>query len=138
MKKTLKLSAFLLGFALVFGASCKKYEEGPSLSFASKKGRVANTWVIEKMIVDGDEIDKDFYEGIEIEYTKDGKYTSKLDGDVFSEGTWEFGDKKETLITKDNDDDEKEEVTITKLKSKEFWTKDTENNITSEIHLKEK
>ena len=134
--KTLKLTTLLVGLALVFGTSCGKYEEGPGISFRSKKARVANTWAIEKYIVDGTEIDITYFSDLSIEYTKDGKYTYS-DGSSSSKGTWEFGDKKETIKETD-EDGEVEESEIVRLTNKEFWTKHTENGSTSEIHLKSK
>ena len=81
MKTTLKLTTLLVGLALVFGTSCGKYEEGPGISFTSKKARVANTWEIEKYIVDGNEQDLTFFADVVFEFTKDGKYTFHSDDD---------------------------------------------------------
>lgn len=140
MKKTLKLSLALLGFAMIFGTtSCKKYEEGPSLSLRSKKARVANTWVFDKYIVDGTEADlaASGLDKVEAEYKKDGNYHIKSNGTEVDHGTWEFGDKKETIITTDEDGD-KDTATIIKLKNKELWTKDTWGGVTYESRMKAK
>lgn len=48
MKLFTRLSILTLSIALLF--SCKKYEEGPGISFRSKKERIANTWIIEKYV----------------------------------------------------------------------------------------
>ena len=136
--KTLKLTTLLVGLALVFGTSCGKYEEGPGISFASKKSRVANTWAMEKYIVAGDEQDISGFADVTMEFTKDGKYTITFGSNGSEKGVWEFGDKKETFKTKKDGDDTFDESTIVRLTSKEFWTKETENGVTTEIHLKEK
>jgi hypothetical protein len=138
MNKTFKLTTLLLGFALIFGTSCGKYEEGPGISFRSKKARVANTWAVEKYIIDGNEQDLTNFTDVTFEFTKDGKYTFTYGTNGSEKGTWEFGDKKETIKTKEDGKTDVDESTIIKLKNKEFWTKEVENGITTEIHLKEK
>lgn len=138
MKKTLKLSVILLGFALIFGTtSCKKYQEGPAISFRSKKARVANTWVVEKSIVDGKEESTSPLSGFVFEFTKDGKYNFTADETSYDKGTWDFGDKKETIVMT-NENGDKNTATILKLKNKELWTKETISGVTFETHYKEK
>jgi hypothetical protein len=47
--KNILIKIILLSYLFLF-FSCKKYyDEGPSLSFRAKKGRVVNTWKIDKM-----------------------------------------------------------------------------------------
>lgn len=50
MNKTLKLPVLLLGFIVMLGTSCKKYDEGSSFSIKTIKGRLAKTWEVEKWI----------------------------------------------------------------------------------------
>ncbi len=38
--------------ALLFVSSCK-YEDGPAISFRSKRDRIANEWVVDKITIDG-------------------------------------------------------------------------------------
>lgn len=139
MKKTLNLSVALLAFAMIFGTSCKKYEEGPALSLRSKKARVANTWTVNKMVSeDGDEDiwTEEEKENYTIEYTKDGNYSFEYSYEaggstitVDDEGTWEFSDNKEKIITTDGNGD-KTESTIILLKNDEMGVKDEDGNKT--------
>ena len=138
MNKTFKLTTLLLGFALIFGTSCGKYEEGPGISFRSKKARVANTWAVEKYTINEVEQSTILFADVTFEFTKDGKYTFTFGTNGSEKGTWEFGDKKETIKTTEDGQSSVEESTILKLKNKEFWIKEVDNGVTTEIHLKEK
>lgn len=120
------LIALLFTFAF---ASCKKYEEGPVVSLRSKKERVANTWVIEKIIdSDGNEYQGSMVPDIETTYTKDGDVENE-DGDKY--GEWEFGDSKESLIVKPDNGGESESE-ILRLKEDELWLEDDDG---TETHL---
>ena len=48
-------SILFLTLMVVGFSSCKKYEEGPSLSFRSIKQRITNTWKIESYSINGAE-----------------------------------------------------------------------------------
>ena len=132
--RTLKLSFLAVVATLMMGTSCKKYEEGPSFSLISKKARISNTWTIEKTVASNGTVtewsasDRDAYT---LEMKKDGTYTTKYNfGSTTLEGTgtWEFGDKKESVITRA--DGTSNEVDIILLKNKEWGTKDKDGNKT--------
>jgi hypothetical protein len=128
--KTLKLTTLLVGLALVFGTSCGKYEDGPGISFASKKARVANTWVVDKYEeANGDITQEDNSPTIEL--TKDGEGTiSYTFGGTTSTTTvkWEFVDSKEKI--KFIYDGGTSTETIMQLKSKEMILKDEDGDKT--------
>ncbi|MBN4071232.1 hypothetical protein JYT72_01855 [Crocinitomix catalasitica] len=128
--------------------SCKKYDEGPAISFLSKKSRVANTWVFESYTIDG--VDSTaFYAAPGTELTLDKDYNASgmivqsdgtnFDTTVFS-GTWEFVEKNkgfgmiltdaETMIIDTN------YWWIRKLKSKEFWLEEDDNGQTGVEYFK--
>lgn len=119
-----KLTTVLALTVLTGLVSCKKYEEGPSVSFQSKKARVSNTWEIEKLVIDGDDLTSLQVDDYYLKFSKDGGYESGAGSDKFTEGNWEFTSNKENIkITgKDLDDnsDIEEEYVILKLKSKEM------------------
>lgn len=136
MKRTLKFSIAALGLAILFGTSCKKYEEGPFVSFTSKEDRLVNTWKIEREVEsDGSEevpsqAEQDKYS---IEFKDDGTYvvTQVLLGIPTSyNGTWEFSEDKEK-ITRTIDfglGSVTSEYTIVKLKNKELALKDEDGD----------
>ncbi len=124
----LVLIAALVSFAAV---SCKKYEDGPTFSLASKKGRVAGDWTVEKATYTSGGSTVDVTEDLKSEvekwsFTKDGDFT--ISGDGMSEtGTWEFDDDKENIIITIDGDTWTWE--IKRLKSKELWVKWTDNDL---------
>jgi len=113
--------------------SCKKYENGPTISFRSKKARVANDWAISSYQEGG--IDKTTERiNDDMELTKAGEMTYHLyiGGTLFTMvGTWEFDDSKEKIkiVASYNQMDGAtaiptsvvEDMKITKLKEKEMW-----------------
>lgn len=131
-------------FAAFLFDSCK-YEEGPSISFRSRKERVANTWKLEKYMVNG--IDStlgfnNYYNAARWTFNKNGGFMYSYilpDTTVTANGTWAFtsGDEAINLeyITL-SDTMKKQTLTILKLMEKDFWFKRTDTlAVTREIHL---
>ena len=124
-----------------FVASCGKYEEGPKLSLASKTGRLAGEWALDKyMVNDTDQtaaisamLGSNFKWTIE----KDGKYTQA--GNFTDNGTWVWGDGKESIImTSSQTGATADTMPIIRLKSKELWFKKVHSNgDKEEIRLKQ-
>lgn len=54
MHKTNKLFVSAIALSLVFTAC--KYEDGPGISFRSKRDRIANEWIVDQFIYDGNNI----------------------------------------------------------------------------------
>lgn len=126
MKKSyliLVLSVVLIGFQ-----GCK-YEDGPAMSCASKKSRVANVWKPDKVFNDGVEQELSVLGNYTLELTKDGLAVFTTLGDPHIpalDGTWTFGDKKETIeITYSSGSLDPDDVpaiyTILRLKQEELW-----------------
>ena len=125
---------FLLAIILTIAfASCKKYEDGPTISLSPKKWRVVNVWKTDKTITNG--VSQDGNDDNYIELKKDGKVINswKIGTATFSdEGTWKFGDKHETIdVTYAS---QTTEYTILKLKENEMWVKTEGLGITTETH----
>jgi hypothetical protein len=142
MKNLSIVLIIMMGIALSF-TSCKKYDDGPMLSFRFKKARVVNTWVIEKLIIDGTDVSADTNyvdPNQKFEMTKDKKYTTTIGNLIIEKGTWDFGSKKETIETQEDGSSTKEISTILKLRDKQLWTTRTETiglgSVTIETHLK--
>lgn len=127
--KRFKNYLLVLLVATTVGA-CGQYDEGPGLSLRSKKARVANDWKVAYAIdlQDQVEITADFT-GDHWEFSKEGVFAEKSNGVVEKTGTWEFlNDKDEIGITTP---DGLDVYQILKLKEKEMWLK----NLEEEIHL---
>jgi hypothetical protein len=132
MKKTIQTLSLIILTALFIMPfqGCGKYEEGPSFSLRTKKGRLCQSWTIDKFVdPNGNETAGTVGDGV-YTYEKDGTY-SWSDGSVSVSGTWEFDASKEnietTLLT----------VTVSakiiKLTSSELWGEDSDGY---QIHLK--
>ena len=141
--KTQKLTimAILLISAFLISNSCKKYEEGPLLSFRSAEKRVINNWKYD--YVSSGDIASDISSNSYINFEKDGKFegTTYSGYKIDNGGTWQLTDNNKYLkiafftssecCTMDNTYN----FEIIKLKEKEMWLKD--NNYKTVWHLKE-
>jgi hypothetical protein len=130
-----KLLFPLVCLTLIF-SSCKKYEEGPGLSFRSKKGRVAGEWKLEKQIENGQDVplspdDKDDT----WVFKKDGAYEVQDPGNSTESGTWTFDSKKENIIISEKTSGISITFKILRLTNKEFWFEYTFGSDKSEVHL---
>ena len=101
---------FLVAVVLLLTMSgCKKYPEGPGLSFRSKKARLCQDWKLEQYIYDGNDYTDHLFQTFdtyEMNISKNGSmylFTStymQSNGTTHTvqvNGTWEFSDDKRTL-----------------------------------------
>jgi hypothetical protein len=90
MKKT---TITIIGIiAMLIFTECKKYQEGPLISFRSKKSRIEGKWKFDKVLSNGVDKTVDFVNA-EIEFATDGSYsnTRLVPGNATpleSKGTW--------------------------------------------------
>jgi hypothetical protein len=138
MKKLISLSLVaVFGLALTFTA-CKKYEDGPLISLASKKSRVVNVWKVEKIIDNGVDVTAQaatWIAGYSIEFKKDNSYVSSFVGSSsVGTGIWAFDTKKENLIITGTGSSVADISKILRLKSKELWLKNTYGTDVEEVH----
>lgn len=137
---TMKFNSYHLYFFICFGLffSCKKYEEGPALSFRSKAERLANHWKYEKKLINNEEVELTEEEkNTTLIFDKSGAYIKRIpNGPYFTsyQGTWEFTDRKEKIKTFlsytyfGNPVTEEREWEIVKLKEKELWLRYVDGN----------
>jgi len=122
MKRIIKTQlAFALALIFFIGiGGCKKYEEGPGFSLKRKKARLTGTWI--SVSKEG----RPFGNEYTIEIKSNGEYSSSYIDYLLqtqkTEGTWKWGDKKESIIFVS--DGNRYEDKIIKLTNKEFWTSD--------------
>jgi hypothetical protein len=133
MKKIVS-SIFLLTLILSIISSCKKYEEGPALSFRSKKARLENKWKYDEISINEE---KQLLSAEELEYRisfdKEDiviKQTSTTSGPVTFVGKYSLMDDKEKIKTTfdytyfGNPVHEVNDYVIVKLKHKELWLRE--------------
>lgn len=124
-----RFNSLLLLFAVIVGisfTSCKKYEDGPRISLASKKARLVHKWKLQTKLSNG--LSMPIYDAEEnyMEFLKDGKmiYSSSGVG-VTSSSTWEFNsDKSGIILTSARAGSSLSDVityTILRLKKDELW-----------------
>ena len=135
-----KLQAlFLLMAGLLFAtSSCRKYEEGPNISFRSKKARITNNWKYESAQVNGVEVSEDPYYAKQKHYFyRDGKYIQTIIDPVTLEvrnlqGNWVLydHDKRIAVTVKIPPAylDSTTDYNILKLYEKQMWLRTTDDS----------
>ena len=131
MKKFALLS-LTLGVIMAIGVGCKKYEEGPLISFKSKESRVINTWKAKYVFRDDEDVTAwfDQWEWM-TDLKEDGRMevSTKIDEDsVFVQhGFWDLeNDKVEIrfIYTDPPVTPDRKNVEILKLLDDELWFRD--------------
>lgn len=126
--KTKHYLLILTTILFVTFTGCKKYDDGPTFSPWPKKWRVVNTWKEVEIIVNG--VGTSINNDNTIEFKGNGDCISNIGSSLSVNGTWEFGDKKETIKTTYSGSTS--ESTILRLTSNEMWL--TDDNGVTEIH----
>jgi hypothetical protein len=133
-----RLALFILPIAIILG-SCKKYQDGPAISFNTKKHRVVNSWVIEKVLESGQDATNNYkaaYYDFNLVTSKDNTYTlSYVANGItnYSEsGTWDFANNKTEFSIYNSANSNYSAIgnhwVIYRLKEKEFWIKTINSN----------
>ncbi len=137
----------LVSFAalMLVNTGCKKYEEGPTISFRSKKARVVNDWKVDKILENGKEVTDDnltlYFYFRDDNTGKSEHIISTVLGDVTSTENfkWDFNSDKTQLVVTWLDDDGNESTTekytILKLYEDEMWWEYKHDDDTYEYHL---
>lgn len=134
----IKTSLFFLSLILIVSlSSCKKYENGPSLSFRSRTARLENNWKVASYTING----IDFTTALtSINYTesydKDGNYAYSSSVDSGS-GKWAFQSDDEQIKRSGVSGQSSVDLFILKLKVRDFWYYFLDGNDRHEIHLVE-
>lgn len=135
MKLFKNITLFVAAAAIL--TSCAKYEEGPSFSLLSKKARVAGEWQIDNVSYTSGDATVDFTDQTNeslgddfvLEFEKDGVYRTENKKGGDDKGTWELGEDGDDIRIQSNEEGaEEESFRITRLKSKELWMKQTQEN----------
>jgi len=128
----------------IITTGCRKYPDGPDLSFRSKKQRLFGYWNMEKWIQNNVEDSAQLAYQRKFGFAKDGTYyfslTDPTIGTVINfNGTWEFRDRKEQLVLGLDDPlngMQYEVWDILRLTSKELWLENVSSGNIVEWKLK--
>jgi hypothetical protein len=134
----LGLVAILMGMLLV---GCDDYEDGPAMSFRTKRERAINTWKAEYAY--RDDVDASaWYTDWKIDIREDGRILisdlDDRDSVIEQNGFWDFvNDEKEMrfLYSVPAVDPDRKTVTILRLKEKQLWFRDVTDTATWVFHL---
>lgn len=141
----MKKFAFQLSFVLVilsiFSAGCDDYEDGPRMSFRTKRERAINTWKAE--FAYRDDVDATaWYKDWTLDMREDGRIVitdlDENDSLVTQNGFWDFVNDEEEIrflysVPAVNPD--RKTVTILRLMEKQLWYRDVTDTATWEFHL---
>ena len=131
--KTLAVIVLLSALTLPIIHSCKKYEEGPTLSIRTRAERVANNWKVENYKINGDDFTS-LVSGYTESFTKKGAYSYSW-GILGGSGTWKFQNKDEEIKLSGDDGQSSRTLIILKLEEKAFWYYYMDGNDKNELHL---
>jgi len=130
--KSVLILTFLVSIALSF-EGCSKYEEGPNLSFRSRKDRVSNNWKVSNYKING--IDSTFLVSAYTEtFTKERAYNYTW-GPLSGAGTWVFQNSDKEIKLNGPDAQTSRTLFIIKLEEKEFWYYYLVDGVKNEFHL---
>lgn len=135
MKNQIKLPALIIltGLIIIGIQGCKKYSDGPLLSFHSRTERVANTWVVDNYKINGNDFTS-LVTGYSETYTKDGNYYYSF-GSVTGTGLWKFQNNDAEIRITGIDNQSSETFFIQKLEEKQLWYYYMDGNDTKEFHM---
>lgn len=129
---------------ITIGSGCKKYEDGPYISFKTRKERITNIWKVEKAYRDGQDI-TDVYQtqnpGLTWHFDDNQNATRSLSQQgekINTNGKWAFqSDDEELAISLSNPLYSEEIVWVIKrLTTTQLWVMYTVDGVIYEIQLK--
>jgi hypothetical protein len=139
MKTKVKISAFVIliaGLVITTNTGCKKYPEGPTISFRSKAERVANTWKVDNYKVNESDYTSLVSNYTET-YTKEGNYSYSW-GIINGTGTWAFQNNNNEVKITGTSNQSDYTLVILKLEEKQFWYYYMDGNDKKEFHMVQK
>jgi len=132
------LMAIMMCVIVSVFSECKKYPNGPKISFRSRATRIAATWYVDSYLLNGSDQTTAYLTRIGNSYTffisKDGSYQES--GNFPDQGVCQFGDKHESLYRQSYAiGGAVQKYTILRLEYKSLWLKHIiQNGDVEEIH----
>jgi len=136
MKYERKLSVLaiaLITIVITVFESCKKYPDGPLISFHTRTQRVANTWKVDNYKKNGSDYTS-LVTAYSETYTKDGGYSYEWNG-ISGTGTWSFQNSDKEILLTGTSNQATYTLVILKLEEKEFWYYYMDGNDKKEFHM---
>lgn len=140
-RTTLWKTPIALAAVALMAVGCNKYDDGPGVSLIPRTERVANRWVIEKAISDGQDVTSSFDQYV-LTLTTDKAATLVANYTLFgivisneTSGTWSFANDQEELVLDFEDNAADATYQINRLTQKELWLRKVGEDL--ELRLKE-
>jgi len=133
IKNNLAVVIVFTGLILLSIQSCKKYPDGPTISFTSRTERVANTWKVDNYKVNGADFTSLLSSYTET-YTKGGGYSYSW-GLLSGTGTWVFQNSDAEIRITGTENQSSVTLYILKLEEKQFWYYIMDGSDKKEYHM---
>ncbi len=127
------LAIVLIGLGIAGIQSCKKYPDGPMISFHSRAERVANTWKVDNYKLNGTDYTS-LMTAYSETYSKSGAYSYAFNS-VTGSGSWEFKNKDTEILLTGTSNQSTYTLVIQKLEEKEFWYYYMDGTDKKEFHM---
>ena len=134
--KTKKISGLMILFAvlvIILVEGCKKYPDGPLISFRSRTERVSQTWKIDNYHENGVDLTS-LMGGYTETYTKSGNYSYSW-GVLNGTGTWAFQNSDANIQLTGISNQKTYTLVILKLEQTEFWYYYMDGSNKKEFHM---
>ncbi len=131
--RTLILTFLLAGAVIPTFQSCRKYPDGPLISFRSRTERVAQTWKVSSYQKNGTD-NTSSYGGYSETYTKNGGYSYSW-GVLSGTGTWGWADNQSNIQLNGISNQGTYTLVILKLEQAEFWYYYIDGSDKKEFHM---
>jgi len=132
-KKISLLATLFIGLIVPTIQSCKKYPDGPFISFRSRTERVSHTWKVDNYKVNGNDYTS-LMGGYAETYSKDGNYSYSW-GSIAGTGTWAFQNHDANIQLTGISNQATHTLIILKLEQTEFWYYYMDGNDKKEFHM---
>src|ERR1051326_7324165 len=126
------LGILVSGSVMILTESCRKYPDGPMISFRSRTERVANTWKVDNYKVNGSDYTS-LMSGYTETYSKDGNYSFAW-GNLSGTGKWTFQNSDAEIKINGINNVPSQTLVIMKLEEKQFWYYYMDGNDKKEFH----
>lgn len=117
--KNLTAVCILISALIIIG--CSKYEDGPGISFRTKKARLVNKWELDRFFVGGHDQAGLNPTPLHLVFWVEFKDNNTVEGDNWMNGHWDFDDSKENILITNESDSLLATLRILKLKKDELW-----------------